>query len=164
MRSPPRRTSRVPGSSSRSANRSCSSAPTEVRRRSAGDELLEGERLRHVVVGARIEPSDTVFDLIARREHQHRYTVTAAADPTADLEPVDHGHQDVEDDRIRLAVAVRLEALERLLAVGSQLDLVALELEGPAEGLTHGPFVVHDQNLHSTIVVAEAERRLRRAA
>ena len=36
------------------------------------------------------------------------------------------------------------------MAVGSELDLVALELEGPAEGLPHGPFVVHDQNLHGT--------------
>ena len=66
--------------------------------------------------------------------------------------PSTHGHQHVEDDRVRLALAVRLEALERLVAVGSELDLVALELERAPQRLPHGPFVVYDQDLHGPIV------------
>ncbi len=127
----------------------------------ARDELFEGERLRDVVVGPGVEPRNTVLDLIAGREHEHRHAVAAAAKPAAHLEPIDPGHEHVEEDGVRLSVAVRLEELERLLAVGSQLDLVALELERSTEGLPHSAFVVHDQNLHGTIVIAESESRLR---
>jgi len=55
--------------------------------------------------------------------------VTAAAQPPADLEPVDYGHEHVEDDRVRLNLAIRLEAVQSLVAVGGELDLVSLELE-----------------------------------
>jgi hypothetical protein len=87
--------------------------------------------------------------------------VTASAQTPADLEPVDYRHEHVEDDGIRLNLAVRLEAVERLVAVGSELDLVPLELESAAQGFPHGPFVVYDQDLHGSIVLVEAERELR---
>ena len=80
--SPPRRTSRVPGSSSRSAKRSTSSSRADVRRRSARtprEQLLEREGLRHVVVGPGVETGDTVLDLVAGREHQHRHAIAARA-------------------------------------------------------------------------------------
>ena len=38
----------------------------------ARDELARVERLRHVVVGADLEPDDLVDVLVARRQHQHR--------------------------------------------------------------------------------------------
>jgi hypothetical protein len=87
--------------------------------------------------------------------------VTASAQTPADLEPVDYRHEHVEDDGIRLSVAVCLEAVESLVAVGGELDLVPLELERAPQGLSHGPFVVYDQDLHGPIVLVEAERELR---
>jgi hypothetical protein len=87
--------------------------------------------------------------------------VTATAQTPTDLEPVDYGHEHVEDDRVRLNVAVRLEAVQSLVAVGGELDLVSLELERAPQGLPHGPFVVYDQDLHGPIVLVEAERELR---
>jgi hypothetical protein len=87
--------------------------------------------------------------------------VTAAAQTPAHLEPVDYGHEHVEDDGIRLNVAVRLEAVQGFVAVGSELDLVSLELERASQGVPHGPFVVYDQDLHGPIVLVEAERELR---
>jgi hypothetical protein len=54
-----------------------------------------------------------------------------------------------------------LEPVEGLGAVPGELDLVALELEGAAERLAHSPFVVHDQDLHGSIVRVDSEKRLR---
>jgi hypothetical protein len=87
--------------------------------------------------------------------------VTTPAQTPADLEPVDYGHEHVENDRVRLNVAVRLEAVQSLAAVCGELDLVSLELERAPKGLPHGPFVVYDQDLHGPIVLVEAERELR---
>ena len=87
--------------------------------------------------------------------------VTAAAQTPADLEPVDYRHEHVEDDGVRLNVAVRLQAVQGLVAVGGELDLVTLELERAPQGLPHGPLVVYDQDLHGPIVLVEAERELR---
>src|SRR3954471_7527215 len=50
----------------------------------ARDELARVEGLRHVVVGAHLEPDDLVDVLVARREHQHRH-VARLADALADL-------------------------------------------------------------------------------
>ena len=129
-------------------------------RANAGDELLESEGLRHVVVRAGVEAGDPVLDLVAGREHQDRNAVTAPAETPADLEAVDHRHQDVEDDRVGLGLAV-LQPRERLAAVGRELDLVPLELERALQRLANGAFVVDNQDSHSPIVLAEAERLLR---
>src|SRR2546423_7929173 len=125
-----------------------------------GDELLQGERLRHVVVGARIEPGHPVLDLVAGRQHQHGHTVSRPAQTPADLEPVDDRHQHVEDDGVRLRLAVS-QARQRLAAVGRQLDLVSLELECALERLADRAFIVYDEDSHGPIVRPEAERLLR---
>ena len=80
------------------------------------------------------------------------------ADPPCDLEPVESGHEDVEDHRVGLVV---FERGERGEPVVRELDLVALELERAAERLAHRPFVVHDQDLHGSIVRIESEKSLR---
>src|SRR5262249_12691507 len=62
-----------------------------------GRELARGERLRDIVVGAELEPSDTVRLLIARREHDDRH-LRARANAAAALGAVDPRQADVEDD------------------------------------------------------------------
>jgi hypothetical protein len=69
------------------------------------------------------------------------------AQAPADLEPVHVRHEDVEDHGVRLAVGA--QALERLLAVGGELDVVPLELEGASERIANCPLVVDHQDLHS---------------
>ena len=66
-----------------------------------------------------------------------------------DLEPVDAGHEDVEDHRVGLVAS---RAGERLAAVVRELDLVALELERAPQRLAHGALVVDDQDLHGSIL------------
>ena len=85
--------------------------------------------------------------------------VARAADPAADLEPVQPRHEHVENDGVVLPV--RLEPLERLASVLGEVDVVALELERAAERVAHGRLVVDDQDLHGRIVRFESERGLR---
>ena len=58
-------------------------------RTQACEQLLEGERLREVVVRAGVQAFDTVFDLHPGREHQHGQADACPAEAPANLEPVD---------------------------------------------------------------------------
>ncbi len=112
----------------------------------ASEKLRERERLRQVVVRARVQPGDPAVDLGACGEHQHRDLVPGASQASAHFEPVGARHEDVEDDRVRLRV--ELEPPKRLLTVLGELDAVALELERPPQGVAHRALVVDDQDVH----------------
>src|SRR5437868_8038467 len=119
-----------------------------VRRRAAHDrphprnELARIERLRHVVVGADLEADDLVHVLIARGEHEHRQ-ITALADPLADLDAVDVGQHEVEDDERGL---LGLDEAQRLVPARSRADGVARVLQiGGDEGRDRR-LVLHDEN------------------
>ena len=116
-------------------------------RPNAREQLLQRERLRHVVVGAGVEPVDAVLDLVARRQHQHREALPARAQAPADLEPVHAGHQHVEDHAS--GCCRRLQPVERLAPVGRELDLVALQLERSAERLANRALIVDYEDLHA---------------
>ena len=111
------------------------------------EQLLEGERLGQVVVGARVEPGDPVGDGLARGEDEHRQVVPGAAQPPAHLEPVEPRHHDVEDEGVGAVTAG--DRVQGLLAVGGELDLVPVERQGPAQGVAHGPVVVDDEDPHA---------------
>ena len=127
----------------------------------AREQLLERERLRQVVVRARVEALDPVLDLRPRGQHQDRQPAAVAAQRAGDLEPVDARHQHVEHHRVGLGLG--LQPLECLRAVLGQFDLVAFELQRAAKRLPHGPLVVHHKDLHVRIVAPEAERGVRSA-
>jgi hypothetical protein len=55
------------------------------------DQLAQGGRLDEVVVGPRFETFHSVFDRIARCQHQYRRAHLAPAELTRDLEPVPPG-------------------------------------------------------------------------
>ena len=63
-------------------------------------ELARVERLREVVVGADLEARDLVEVVVARRQHQHGQRARLA-NPPADLDPVEVGEHQVEDDERR---------------------------------------------------------------
>ena len=67
----------------------------------------------------------------------------------------------IETSRTTASTPSPLSRSQRLLAVAGQLDVVALELEGAAERVPDGGFVVDDENLHTVIVRTELRRRLR---
>ena len=119
--------------------------PSEQRAQSR-KELRERERLREVVVRSRVEPGDAAVDLRARGQHQHRNSIASGTKPPAHLETVDARHEDIEDDGVGLRRGT--ETVERGLAVGSELDLVPLEVERTLQRLANSTFVIDDQDLH----------------
>ena len=123
----------------------------------AREQLLQRERLHHVVVGARVESVHAVGDRVARRQHQHRGSVVALAQHPADLEAVELRHQHVEHDRVRVLPRCRRQ---RLLAVAGQRNLIALQINRALERAAQLRLVVHDQDSHPPILVALAESGL----
>ena len=109
-------------------------------------ELLERERLDEVVVGAGVEPLHAVRDGVARGEHQHGRAVAGGPQAAADLEPVGLGHQDVEDDRVGRLVG---ERVERLAAVGGELDAVAVHPQRAVERVADARLVVDHEDSHT---------------
>ena len=105
------------------------------------------------VVGTRVEPSHTVVHLVTRGQHQHRHAVSFAPHTARDLEPVESGHEHVEDHDIRLPA---LDPAEPVGPVDGEIDLVALEFERATERVTYGTFVVDHEDLHARIVGPES--------
>jgi hypothetical protein len=91
----------------------------------AGDELARAERLRHVVVAPDREPDFEIRLGIPRREHEDGHR-PVALDPAADVETVEPGKHQVEDDEIRAIALAQRDAAD---AVGGDLHLEPLRLE-----------------------------------
>ena len=70
-------------------------APAE-QRPDAGQQLVDPERLRLVVVGAQVERLDLVALVLSDRQHDDGRR-RPRPEPPADLEPVDAGKVQVED-------------------------------------------------------------------
>jgi hypothetical protein len=67
----------------------------------AADELGHRERLRHVVIGAGLEPDHTVDLGIAGGQHENR-NVAAGPGAAADLDPGEARQHQVEHDEVGL--------------------------------------------------------------
>ena len=104
----------------RGASRAAARAPQDGLH--APDELRHAERLRDVVVGARLEPDDLVELGVLRGEHQD-VGVAEGAHAAADLDAVDVGQADVEDDQVQ---RVRLGGADGGFTVLGLVDVEAL--------------------------------------
>ena len=82
----------------------------------ACDELLQRERLHHVVVGARFQASDPVGHLVTGGEHADREVVTVGAQASGHGCAVDIGHADVEDHHVGRMATHRVQ--RRQAAIG----------------------------------------------
>ena len=112
-------------------------------------QLLEGERLGHVVGGAPVEALDPVGDLALGGEHDHRQGRLASADRGQNLDPVAPGQHPVEDHQVEAAAERQPLALD---AVGGWSDAVALGLETPREEVGDRRLVLDDQDLHAPML------------
>ena len=91
----------------------------------ASRELLGSERLREVVVGAGFEPGDDVMSVGSSSDHDDRH-VAHPPDRATDVEAVDAGEHDVDQDDIGRFTSKRVECV---LAACSLLDGPALVFE-----------------------------------
>ena len=107
----------------------------------ARHQLLHGERLGEIVVGALAQAGDAVADAVARRQHQHRRGVVAAAHVAQQDEAVLVGQAEVEDDRCIFHRRENVKSVaDRAHRVGREAALGQALLE---EG--HKLWVVFDQ-------------------
>ena len=106
-------------------------------------QLAQPERLGQVVVGAELQADDLVDLVVAGREHQDRRLGAGGAEAAQDLEAVDAGQPDVEDDEVRRLADGQLEALLAGLRQGHR---VALLLEGVLDAPGDGVLVLDDQD------------------
>ena len=117
-------------------------------------QLGEVERLGDVVVGAELEAVDHVVRLVARREHEDRREVAVLAQPLADLEAVDLGQPDVEQDEV---VAPRLGGGQPGAAVAGDVDVVLLAVQVDAEALGEGFLVLDEQDARDRFACHEPD-------
>ena len=106
-------------------------------------QLAQPERLGQVVVGAELEADDLVDLVVARGEDEDRHLGPGRADAAEDLEAVDPGQPDVEDDEVGRLVGRDVEAL---LAGAGDGDLVAFLLEGVLDATRDGVLVFDDED------------------
>ena len=76
----------------------------------AREQLVVGERLHEVVVGAAVETADPVVDRVARGQHENRHIVRRRAQSPADLDAVESGQHEVQHDEVRQSLAARRRA------------------------------------------------------
>ena len=106
-------------------------------------DLLERERLDDVVVGAGLQAADAVVDLVARRQDADGHVVAGGAQLREDLEAVEVGHPEVEQDHRRVDGVV---GGKRRAAARRAHDAKALELESGADGAADRSIVVYEQH------------------
>jgi hypothetical protein len=81
-------------------------SPT-FRRPEPGQQLLHGERLDHVVVGAGVETGDPFADRSARGEEDDGHVDAVAAQRPAHLDAVHPGQHHIQQDRVQARVTSR---------------------------------------------------------
>ena len=104
-------------------------------------ELAHREGLGDVVVGADLEPGDLVGLAAFRGQHDDRH-LAARAQLAADLDPVELGQHQVEDDEVEARL---VEALERFAAVVGAGHVVAVLAQRIAEQRLDRLLVVHKE-------------------
>ncbi|OEI67493.1 Transcriptional regulator (modular protein) [Curtobacterium sp. ER1/6] len=110
----------------------------------ARDDLVEGERLRDVVVTADREPGDLVLGVVLRGEEQDRRGVARRPEALGDAEAVHVGEHDVEDDQVGLLLE---HGGDRLGTVADRADGEPGEAQRGREEVADVRFVVDDQDL-----------------
>jgi hypothetical protein len=117
-------------------------------RTNPGEQHVERERLRQVVVGPCLQAANDVFRRIAPRQQQDWGRDVLAPDPAGYLEPVDERHHHVQDDDVeRLA----LGGAQGGRAVVAHVDRMPFVLEFAAHVLRDLHVVVDQQDFHSHV-------------
>ena len=109
----------------------------------AGEELVEGEGLAHIVIGSAREPGHCVFDGFAGSEDDDGQIVAFCADHPQHTEAVEAGQPQVEDDEIEAAAA---DEFDGQMPVTSHLGGEALGSEALGDERRDPVFVLNNEN------------------
>jgi hypothetical protein len=111
-------------------------------RANPGQQLLLAERLRHVVVGARVERLH-LGQLVRLARQDDDRGLAGSPDLAADVHPVAAGHRQVQEHEVR---ALLLEAAQSGLAVIGGDHLVSGGSDQGRDRPDHGRLIVHDED------------------
>ena len=125
--------------------------PAAQQRAQAREQLLALERLDEVVVGAGIEALDARVDRVARGQHQDRHVAAVLAQQPRDVDAVELGQAEVEDDEVGRELA---RVAERRLAVVARTRLVALHPQRPQQDLGDLVVVLDDEHAWGAVDMA----------
>ncbi len=75
-------------------------APAAQQRLHPGHQFGQNEWLHQVVIGAGLQARHPIVHRTAGREHTHRHVVVHRAQRGHHADPVEHGHIDIQHDRI----------------------------------------------------------------
>ena len=114
-------------------------------RADAGEQFGEREWFDQIVVCARIETGDAVFQRVARGEDQNRRLHATLAERAQNLEAVATGQRQVQEHHVE---CLGVDAKERPLAGALDHHVVPFILEAFAQGIGHFLFVLNDQDSH----------------
>jgi len=103
-------------------------------------ELIQPERLPHVIVRAHLKGARRIGLMGEHREHDDRHVGLGTEDP-AGGEPIHAGHSDVQDYERRLEL---VEELDGLVTVATGEDEEAVGLEGSRKNDEHAAVIVCD--------------------
>ena len=123
----------------------------------AREQLADPEGLGDVVVGAGVEAVDDVQLAVLGGQEQDRDGRPLRADAAADLEAVDAGQADVDDDEIVFRVVAGGEP-QRVLTGRDAIDGVALTLQRPRERDADPLVVLDDQQAGHGLIVGRWTR------
>ena len=121
-------------------------------------QLLEGERLDEVVVGAGVEAGDAVVDAIAGGEHEDRGLRATGPELAAHGEAVQLGQEQVEDDDVEGDAA---RPIECLAPRDGDVHGVALFLKAALDVRGDAPLVFDDEDVHAPPLVVAGTTSLR---
>jgi len=116
-------------------------------------ELLEGERLGQIVVGAGVEAPDPVGDLCASGEHDHRGAALGGAHALDDLKAVTTGEHDVEHDKVEVLPERTTLTLH---TVEDRLHHVALGSQPPLDEVSDRLLVLDDEYVHERSITRQS--------
>src|SRR5215831_1711623 len=120
------------------------------------DQNGELERFCQVVVCSRLEASQHVLWLIARRQHQQRHELSSLPQFCRNLETTLSGKHHIKNDQVERPVR-REEQGERGLAVTRNLDLISLGFEIETEAIGEVFLVLHYQNAGHLVLASDGE-------
>ena len=109
----------------------------------ASQQFARTEWFDEIVVGARVEPGNAIFDLALGGEHENGHGNGEPAQLGAEGEAIELRQHDIEQDEIRFLLEGTVEAGG---TVGGGEDAISFGGQGVLEGDAHGAFVFDDED------------------
>ena len=151
MLRPSRTTLCSPVCSSRSPNRNSdwlAPLPRRIRRAAPGDQLSQVKRLRHEVIGTRIQHRDDSLGFLYSGQDQDGCGVLSRAQMQHDVVAAFAGQHQVQHDQVVLSGGTKLQSL---CTVVNDIDRIARSFpQSLSNVLRQSHFVFDEQNAHES--------------